>query len=114
MLTCPDPNASNMRETLLQDLKLWLVSSKTDPDVTRFLITGLRSWFVDPFGDEPLHTTTDQTTFNALTEQLTIGWFNLLCGYITSDIVNIQHRYFQTISSRRHGASWATQLSHKL
>ena len=114
MLTCPDPTASNMRETLLQDLKLWLVSSKTDPDVTRFLITGLRSWFVDPFGDEPLHTTTDQTTFNALTEQLTIGWFNLLCGYITSDIVNIQHRYFQTISSRRHGASWATQLSHKL
>ncbi len=106
--------ASTMRETLLQDLKLWLITSKTDPDIIRFLLTGLRSWFLNPFGDEPLHNTPDHTTFQALTAQLELGWFSLLCGYLSSELINTQHQYFSSISSRRHGSNWASQLSHKL
>jgi hypothetical protein len=114
MLTCRHHQASTTRETLLQDLKLWMITSRTDPDITRFILAGLRSWFLDPFGDEPLHTSTDHTTFLALTEQLELGWFALLCGYLTHSLVTTQHRYFQSISSRRHGASWAKQLTQKL
>jgi hypothetical protein len=114
MLTCQSQPTSNHRETLLQDLKLWLTTSKTDPDITQFLITGLRSWFLNPFGDEPLHQSSNHNTFVALTDQLELGWFALLCGYLANTLIQIQHQYFISISSRKHGSSWASQLSHKL
>ena len=35
----------------------------------------LRSWFRDPYGDEPLHYCPNPSTFRALTSQLDLGWF---------------------------------------
>ena len=57
VLTCQHRFARENRDTLLQEFKIWLQSVHTAPDITSFLITGLRSWFQDPFGDKPLHET---------------------------------------------------------
>lgn len=37
--------ASEVCETQLQELQVWLRSYNTDPSITAFLITGMRSWF---------------------------------------------------------------------
>ena len=114
VLTCPHRSASENRDTLLQEFKLWLQSANTSPDITSFLITGLRSWFLDPFGDEPLHETDDASTFVSLLTQLDIGWFALLCGYVTKSLIQCQHSFYKSIESRKHGTSWGRQLSTKL
>ena len=50
-----------------------------------------------------------------MTQQLVeIGWFALLCGYITSDLSQAQHRYFRYTYRKKHGNTWAKQLSIKL
>ena len=55
VMTCRSPSASKLRDTQIQALQLWLRSQHTDPVITSFIIKGLRSWFRDPYGDEPLH-----------------------------------------------------------
>ena len=114
VMTCRSPSASELRETQLQELQLWLRSRHTDPTITSFVIKGLRSWFRDPYGDEPLHYCPDPSTFRALTSQLDLGWVALLCGYITNDMTNEQHKYFQNSRRKTHGNTWAKQLSLKL
>lgn len=114
VLTCQSTSASEKRETLLQEFKVWLQSVKTDPDIVSYLVTGLRSWFKDPFGDEPLHRTTSDRAFRAISTQLEIGWFALLCGYITTDLIQCQHFHYADISSKKHGSSWGKQLTIKL
>ena len=77
VMTCRSVSASELRETQLQELQVWLRSRNTDPFITTFLIKGIRSWFRDPYGDEPLHRCPHPRTFNALTQQLELGWFAL-------------------------------------
>ena len=114
VMTCRSTSASELRETQLQELQIWLRSRNTDPSITSFLITGLRSWFRDPYGDEPLYSCPHPRTFRALTQQLELGWFALLCGYITSDLSQAQHNYFRYTQRKKHGNTWAKQLSIKL
>ena len=115
VLTCQHQSANEKRESLLQELKVWLQSANTAPDITSSLISGIRSWFRDPFGDdEPLHNTSDEATFTALSIQLDIGWFALFCGYVTKPVITCQHEFYQSIGSRKHGTSWGRQLSSEL
>ena len=114
VMTCRSISASELRETQLQELQVWLRSRNTDPSITSFLITGLRSWFHDPYGDKPLYYCPHPRTFRALTQQLELGWFALLCGYITSDLSQAQHNYFRYTQWKKHGDTWAKQLSIKL
>ena len=114
VMTCRSQSASELRETQLQELQLWLRSRHTDPTIISFVIKGLRSWFRDPYGDKPLHYCPDPSTFRALTSQLELGWFAFLCGYITTDLTNAQHKYFQNSRRKTHGNTWAKQLSLKL
>ena len=114
VLTCQAPSSSTLRESLLQDLKLWLRSIKTHPDICSFLINGLRSWFLHPFGDEPLHHTVDDQSFTAISSQLDLGWYALLCGYLSKSLIQCQHSYYVSLNSKKHGSTWGHQLTMKL
>ena len=47
--------------------------------------------------------------------QLDIGWFAIMCGYVTTALMKCQHHaYYRYIDSRKHGKSWGRQLSSKL
>ena len=84
VVTCRSPSALELRETQLQELQLRLRSRNTDPIITSFLITGIRSCFRDPYhGDALFHQchTGNPTTFRALKEELDIGWFALLFDF---------------------------------
>jgi hypothetical protein len=37
----------------LSELETWLIDEDTHPDIAEYLLTGLTSWFEDPFGTEP-------------------------------------------------------------
>ena len=45
--------AVDFRKHLLTDLETWLIDEDTHPDIAEYLLTGLTSWFEDPFGTEP-------------------------------------------------------------
>ena len=77
VMTCRSNSATELRETQLQEIQVWLRSRNTDLCITSFLMTGLRSWFCDPYGDEPLCSCPHLRTFRALTQQLELGWFAL-------------------------------------
>ena len=114
VLTCPSPSARIARDGLLQDLRQYLTSIRTHPAIANFLISGLHSWFLDPFGEEPLYDTPDRQTFDAISQQLDIGWYALLCGYITNALTTCQHDYYKSIRSRKPGSTWSTQVTAKL
>lgn len=115
LLTCQHHSSSDKRESLLQELKVWLQSVKTDQDITAFVIGGLRSCFLNPFCDEPLNHTSEATTYYALTHQLDIAWFELLCRYVTTDdLIKYQQAHYQSIASGKHSTSWGRQLSSQL
>jgi hypothetical protein len=42
-----------LRQPLLSNLENWLIDEETHPDIADYLLTGLTSWFEDPFGSEP-------------------------------------------------------------
>ena len=99
---------------VIRSLQVWLRSRHTDPYITSFIISGLRSWFMDPYDDAPLHHCPHRSTFDSLSTQLDIGWFAFLCGYITKELSSAQHRYFRYTNRKKNGDTWAKQLSIKL
>ena len=52
----------------------------------------LLSWFLDPDGLEPIHRTSGETSFIAITSQPEFGWFALPFGYLSNDLVQLQHQ----------------------
>jgi len=53
VLICSADSAVDFRKPLLADLEKWLLEEDTQPDIADYLLTGLSSWFEDPFGTEP-------------------------------------------------------------
>ena len=90
-----------------------MVSGNLCPWITDFLIQGLRSWFDDPTGNEP--TVHWHTTFLPVArDQLSLGWYATLLGFFHTSIVQLQHRYHKSESSRKTGISWAKKVTLKL
>jgi hypothetical protein len=54
VLICSADAAVDFRQPLLSDLENWLIDEDTHPDIADYLLTGLTSWFEDPFGTEPV------------------------------------------------------------
>ena len=52
VLICSADAAVDFRQPLLTDLENWLIDEETHPDIADYLLTGLTSWFEDPFGIE--------------------------------------------------------------
>jgi hypothetical protein len=85
----------------------------TCPWITDFLIGGIRSWFNDPCGHElPLHW---HGSFLSIAQyQLSLGWYATLLGFFHDSLVQLQHRYYKSVDSRKTGISWAKKITIKL
>ena len=117
VITCPATKASTLRSKLLSDLAEWLKASHTHPRITHFINLGLSTWFTD----QNFHWTPDSNLFSdcpiinkTLRSQLKIGWFYFLCGFISSDLVELQSSYFISINSKKSSIRWTTNLIKKL
>ena len=58
VLICSADAAVDFRQPLLTDLENWLIVEDTLPDIADYLLTGLTSWFEDPFETEPVFIST--------------------------------------------------------
>jgi len=103
ILTCKEQSASDLFDSLLDTLEGWLTDVHTNPLLTTFLIDGLRSWQNEPRGMELVLTNLEPSVQYALQFQLEIGWYALLCGYITKHFESIQTVYYQQLGKRNSG-----------
>jgi hypothetical protein len=114
ILTWKEQSASDLFDSLLDTLEGWLTDAHTNPLLTTFLIDGLRSWQNDPQGIELFLNDFEPPVQYALQSQLDIGWYALLCGYITKHFESIQTVYYQQLGKRNSGRRWAIRLIGKL
>ena len=45
-----------------------------------------------------------------LLEQLDLGWFATLAGFLHPNLIELQHRYYLTTRRRKTGRKWASNL----
>ena len=113
ILTCPSTSTTSVRQGLLQDLQEWLKKSKTNPSLSTFIIEGLTHWFKHPnqrMNQRYSHLHQNSSLQHAFSNQISIGWYNFLCGFICKQIVHIQQEYLLHIGSKKSGSRWATNL----
>ena len=117
VLICPSQESVALRHTLLQQLVDWLKSNQTHPRIVLFLKLGLSTWFTDQtyqwHGNS--HLFSDCPKINsALQTQLNIGWYHLLCGFITNDLIDLQQCFFTDIGSLKSSTRWGINLTKQL
>ena len=110
MVLCPSPTVQNFWATTLQDLHMWLEEQQTEPHLATYLVLGLSSWLLDPYGEEltleqfPPHL---HATFHSHHQ---LGWFALLVGFIHPNIIHLQQKHLTSLQYRTTGATWASRL----
>ena len=83
---------------MLTDLENWLIVEDTLPDIADYLLTGLTSWFEDPFETEPvIISTIPYIRQAACLQSQEIGWYAFLCGFIVEPLVTCQQTYYSSI-----------------
>ena len=114
VLICPDTTSVDFRKPLLTELETWLIEEDTHPDITEYLMTGLTSWFDDPFGTEPtIRSNVCSIRQAASLQSQEIGWYAFLCGFIVEPLVTCQQSHYSSTQSRRRGERWAIRLIHR-
>ena len=114
LTTCSSETVSNYWTNSITKLDLWLAKKDTDHKLQEFNIEGLISWIQDLYRDElptthfPAH---KQTAFQ---QQLNIGWFGFLAGFISPAIAHLQQRHYSDNSKETTGASWTSQLIQQI
>ena len=110
LIICPAQAVRALLTEELDKLHIWMLSQNTLPEIALFLHNGLLSWTKDPFGLElPLqdYSTEIQHIFY---QQLQLGWFATLSGFLHPSLILLQHGHFKGIKSRKSGEAWGKKL----
>ena len=118
ILTCPSNQASSYRKKLLAELIDWLKNSTTHPKITNFINIGLSNWLSTnknyDWPPDSIIFTDCPIINNAFRSQLRIGWFYFLCGFLSSELVQVQSRYVLSRGLKFSTNRWAVNLIKKL
>ena len=113
ILTCPHPDVRTLTNNLLVELEVWLTQEDTYPSLIPILISSIssiRSWLMDPYGDEPTFLWPTALVSEAVIAQQQLRCYAFLMGCIAKPIMSLQHSYYIVIQSRKKGTTWATHL----
>ena len=109
--------ASHRRSSLLSKLIEWLKNAQTHPQIVNFVTLGLSQWFSDHLhqwdSSSDIFSSCNEIN-SALTSQLQIGWYYFLCGFLSSDLVNLQSTYFHSINSTQSSLRWSANFIKQL
>ena len=114
LVLCPSNTVQAFWATALRDLEQWLEEHHTEPHLATFLVLGLSSWLLDPYGDELTLENFPLRLHPTLTSHLELGWFALLSGFVHPDIVQSQQQHLSSLQYRTTGVTWASRLTQKL
>jgi len=78
-------------------LEAWLTQEDTYPSLTPILVASIRSWLLDPYGDEPAFLWPSPLIREAIIAQQQLGWYAFLMGFIATPIVSLENAYYKTI-----------------
>jgi len=101
ILTYPHPDVQTLTNDLLVKLEVWLTQEDTYPALIPILITSIRSWLLDPYGNKPNFLWPTHLVRDAFIAQQQLGWYAFLMGFIAKPIVSLQNSYYSTIQSRK-------------
>ena len=98
---CQHHTTSELWDTELAELKLWMISINTAPYIVESLIDGLRNWYsgsnLRPWC--PLNRS-----------QHLVGWNNIILGRFHQSWIETQHDYFKANYSKKSASAWLTKL----
>ena len=116
VITCNNPKARRLRNTLLDGLRGWMTEHDTCPEITSVLLTIFSDWFRKPSSFRlPFLFTENQALHRVVTDQHNIGWFNMLQGMQTTGWAQLQDAHFRTIPfCKKSGTTWASKLQFEL
>ena len=110
LVLCPSDIVQSFWAKTLQDLNTWFEEHHTEPHLATYIVLGLSSWLLDPYGDEiPLDNFPDRF-HSVFRSYLQLGWFALLSGFIHPDIVHLQQTHLSSLQYKTTGATWASRF----
>jgi hypothetical protein len=109
---CQFPEARLVRSKGLYQLRKWMQSQQTCPDILRIISARMSAW---AYGTRSYpQRSTHPRIQEALQDQDEIGWTNFLEGCVASEWTSVQDQYYKSISSRKSGRQWTIALIKKL
>jgi Endonuclease/Exonuclease/phosphatase family./Reverse transcriptase (RNA-dependent DNA polymerase). len=107
VVVCWDHRATFIWKKNLDRIKTFMTQEHTDPEITCFFVEGLES-----FRKSPTSGPTEDPGHQWQRELWSIGWLNVLAGFIPQSMVQQQQQYYTSIGSRRGSLKWAGNLIH--
>ena len=112
-VTCLHPEATELWETLLQELHHWMLQSKGKPSLVEVVCLSLSSWRNDvPYPiDADWY---DGALKMAIHDQLSLGWERVLYGIWSNFWVSSQQQLFQSLGSKKSALIWFATVQQRL
>jgi len=110
--TCSGGGADDIWITAIANLRDWMISQDTAPELCEAVCTHLQAWRA---GRQ-----TPRARFNflgldgAIDRQETIGWQLFFEGFLAKEWVETQQAYYRWVGSRKTGKRWAVAIVKKL
>jgi hypothetical protein len=107
VVVCWDIRAKVIWEKNMEVLQSLMASTSTHPDISTFIINGLRHFRKHPRarGQQTRYIQQDWKR-----EQEEIGWLNFLTGFISKKMVQKQDTYYNSRGLRNRGHTWAAKI----
>ena len=110
LFQCTDSRPKSFRKKQINLFITHLKSCYTDPSITlqihKHLLSFCNQLEIIPDGDSP--------TWKALTEQISIGWRQFLCGKISKQWITRQEEYMKKTHSKKSSFLWSVELINRL
>ena len=105
ILLCQSKSIISIRKDAILELDVWLASVKTMPKIQDFLIKGITNFF-----------SSQSTTYPWILrhKKRWEGKRNFLKGFITTELISRQHKYFLDWHSGKSDSQWGVQLISRL
>ena len=112
VLSCPAPSTPLIWEKSMSNLRMWMESTNTMPELQDAIITRLRQW-KGLTRKNPTWPTLHGLRI-AVAHQDELGWYNFLMGRISIEWKAVQQRYYEWLGKRNTGKKWAVALIQKV
>jgi hypothetical protein len=113
VILCKAPSAISTWEQAINNLERWMKDNDAEPHMLEIICNSLRAWK----SMEPLPAPTNEIphiVMEAMIEQDSIGWYNLINGFISKKWAKIQQAHFQDIGNMKSPILWISRFQKRI